>query len=178
MDVKLVVTSGKHQGQVVPVARPKFLIGRADDCHLRPHSDVVSRYHCVVLVEPGFVVVRDFGSKNGTFVNDEQIMGEQELKNGDLLRVGQIEFRVELSVDVGGQAKPQVADLREAASRTVATESDPHWDISDWLMQDDASGTVLGMSPKRGTTSTEPPLTPKSDEDTKGEESETQRPKK
>ncbi len=73
MQVKLIVTQGKNAGQEVPVPGPKFFIGRAEDCDLRPQSDLISRHHCALLVEDGYVAVRDFGSKNGTFVNDQRV---------------------------------------------------------------------------------------------------------
>ena len=38
MEVKLVVANGKNVGQEIPVPGPKFLIGRADDCQLRPEA--------------------------------------------------------------------------------------------------------------------------------------------
>ena len=79
MEVKLIVLHGKSAGKEVPVPGPKFFIGRAEDCHLRPQSDAVSRHHCAVLVEDGFVSVRDFGSKNGTFVNGERLLADHRL---------------------------------------------------------------------------------------------------
>jgi pSer/pThr/pTyr-binding forkhead associated (FHA) protein len=121
MEVKLVVASGKNAGQKIAVPGPKFFIGRAEDCHLRPNSDLVSRHHCVIVVEDGFVAVRDFGSKNGTFVNGEAVRAEQELKNGDHLKVGQLEFVIELAVTVGGKKKPKVHSIQEAAARAAQT---------------------------------------------------------
>jgi pSer/pThr/pTyr-binding forkhead associated (FHA) protein len=40
------------------------------------------------------VLLRDFESTNGTFVNDEQIKGEVPLKDGDVLRLGPLSFKV------------------------------------------------------------------------------------
>jgi len=119
MDVKLNVLGGKNAGQEIPVPGPKFFVGRAEDCQLRPASHEISRHHAVILVEDGYVAVRDFASKNGTFVNGEQVRGEHELKNGDRLRFGPLEFDVELAVEVGGKKKPKVRSLEEAAARTA-----------------------------------------------------------
>ena len=121
MDVKLIVVGGSSAGLEVPVAGPKFFVGRSEDCHLRPKSDLVSRHHAVILVEEGFVAVRDFGSKNGTFVNGEKIRNEREVKTGDRLKFGPLEFEVQLSVEVGGKKKPKVHNVQEAAARTVET---------------------------------------------------------
>lgn len=136
MDLKLVVVTGKKAGEEVPVAGPKFFIGRAEDCQLRPRSDLVSRHHCAITVEEGFVGVRDFGSKNGTFVNGEQVRGEQELKNGDRLKVGELELEVQLNVAIGGKKKPKVQSVQEAAARTVESTVDD-MDLDSWLSDTD-----------------------------------------
>lgn len=146
MEVKLIVASGKHAGQEVPVKGPKFLIGRAEDCQLRPRSDLVSRQHCAILVEEGFVAVRDFDSSNGTYVNGERIKGERPLKTGDRLQVGQLEFEVQLVVEVGGKRKPKVHSVQEAAARTVESATDDEVDLSRWL-DDEEEDALTGETP-------------------------------
>ncbi len=139
MEVKLVITSGKSAGQVVPVTVQRFFIGRAEDCQLRPNTDLVSRHHCVITVEDGLVTIRDLGSRNGTLVNEERIRGEEELKNGDKVAVGPLKFEVELAVEMAGRKKPKVESIQDAASRTVAGASEARpkdgdeFDLSDWL---------------------------------------------
>jgi pSer/pThr/pTyr-binding forkhead associated (FHA) protein len=145
MEVKLTVVGGKSAGKQIPVAVPKFLIGRAEDCQLRPQSDLVSRHHCAILLEEGMAVVRDFGSRNGTFVNEERIRNERELKNGDRLKVGPLEFDVHLTVEIGGKKKPKVASVQEAAVRTVEnakSTDDDEWDIGEMLGDEDQQGDV------------------------------------
>ncbi len=136
MELTLKLLSGRNTGKEIAVSHNKFLIGRADDCHLRPHSDLVSRHHCVLLVEEGFCAVRDFGSRNGTYVNEERIVGQRELHNGDKIKVGVLEFEVELSSRVGGKKKPKVKDIKDVAQRTASAAGqggDVDEDISDWL---------------------------------------------
>lgn len=178
MEIKLVVANGKNVGQEIPVTGPKFLIGRADDCQLRPRSDVISRYHCVILVEEAFLAVRDFGSKNGTFVNDEQVMGEQELRSGDRLRVGQLEFDVMLSGVTNEKGMPQSEGIPEAVARAGEAIAPSQLDLSDWLGQEDSSGTVLGMLPLRRATSLDQEGTPDTKEKSKGGETDPDPPKK
>jgi len=145
MEVKFVVVGGNSSGKKIAIPGPKFLIGRSEECQLRPKSDLVSRHHAVVLVEEGFAAIRDFGSKNGTFVNGEKIAAEQELKNGDHLKVGPLEFEVELVVEVGGKKKPKVHSIQEAAARTVETAAAPTDDDGDMDVGDrgDAVGSGL-----------------------------------
>jgi pSer/pThr/pTyr-binding forkhead associated (FHA) protein len=145
MEVKLAVVHGKHAGQEIPIPGPKFFIGRAEDCNLRPHSDLVSRHHCVVMVEEGFVAVRDFNSKNGTFVNGQRIAGETELKSGDHLKVGQIEFEVQIAATIAGKKAPKVRSVQEAAARTVQSArpkaGGEELDVGDWF-GDTGGGTM------------------------------------
>ncbi len=135
MEVKLVVIGGKNQGREIPVTEPEFLIGRAEGCHLRPSSDRVSRKHCAIRLQEGRVTIIDFKSTNHTFVNGEQVTAERELKNGDRLKVGVLEFEVQLAVSVGGKIKPKVHTIQEAAARTVETTfaKEDDLDIASWL---------------------------------------------
>ncbi len=135
MELTIKLLSGKNAGQSVKIPVNKFLIGRASDCHLRPHSDLVSRHHCVLLVEEGFCAVRDFGSRNGTLLNDEPVAGQRELHNGDRLKVGNLEFEVELTSSVGGKKRPKVKNVKDVAQRTAgaAGAGKDEDDISDWL---------------------------------------------
>ncbi len=137
MEVKLILTGGKSAGREVPVTGPEFLIGRSEECHLRPQSSRVSRRHTMIVVREGYVGVRDLGSSNGTYVNDEKIDDEKELKNGDRLKVGPLEFEVQLAVQVGGKKRPKVHNVQEAAARTVEAAGDDDLDITSWLEDDD-----------------------------------------
>src|SRR5437868_10232054 len=99
MKLSLVVMSeGKAQGQAIPITLPQFLIGRDKECQLRPASPLISKRHCALLVKGGKAFVRDFGSTNGTFVNEEPVKGERQLQPDDLLKVGSLQFRVVIEV--------------------------------------------------------------------------------
>ncbi len=117
MDVRLIVTNGRHTGREIPVKGPKFFIGRAEDCHLRPASDQVSRHHCVILVTSDDVSIRDLGSRNGTFVNGKQISPQCRLRPGDRVVVGQLDFDIQF-VGMPPEPEPQ-------ASQAAAVETAP-----------------------------------------------------
>lgn len=138
MELKLKVLDGKHSGEEVPVAGNKFFVGRAEDCQLRPGSDLVSRHHCVLLIDEGYVGVRDLGSKNGTYVNAEQVTNERELHAGDRLKIGPLEFEIVLSTGVGGKKRPAVTGgIKEAATRAASpTSSAGDIDVAQWLVAD------------------------------------------
>src|ERR1700681_4069558 len=99
MKLSLVVkTPGKGEGKMVPIAVPTFLIGRDAACNLRPASAMISKRHCALQIRENKVFIRDFDSTNGTFVNDQPVKGEVELKNQDQLKVGPLAFQVNIEV--------------------------------------------------------------------------------
>ena len=85
LKAELKVTGGTHAGKLIPLAKSRFLIGRGEDCQLRPASEQISRHHCVFSTDEFTVRLRDLGSTSGTFVNGEQLHGEVVLKDGDTI---------------------------------------------------------------------------------------------
>jgi predicted component of type VI protein secretion system len=142
MDLKLKVAEGKNVGQEISVNCKKFLIGRAEDCHLRPGSELISRHHCAIVVEDGYIGVRDFGSKNGTYVNDERIVGERELKTGDRLTIGHLHFEVHVAHGLGTKKQPPVGNVKEAVARTASNAAKDPLDVTQWLAADATADTT------------------------------------
>lgn len=62
-------------------------VGRSPDCVICLPSESVSRRHAEVFLDGRGYVVRDLGSNNGTFVNEQQVT-EVKLNDGDVVRVG------------------------------------------------------------------------------------------
>ncbi len=81
-------------GRPILLNGSKTTIGRLPDNTLPIEDDSVSLHHCELFTRNGDVTVKDLGSTNGTFVNGERIV-EATIKSGQMLRVGNVEFRVE-----------------------------------------------------------------------------------
>jgi pSer/pThr/pTyr-binding forkhead associated (FHA) protein len=112
--VTMTIAEGSLSGKGFTLEdRGRYVIGRADDCDIQlsggPYLLGVSRHHCVLALEPGSLRVRDLGSRNGTFVNGENIgqrLGPDpgddnlddfmdfELSDGDELSIGCFTFQV------------------------------------------------------------------------------------
>lgn len=122
---ELKVIGGKQQGTKIALPVGKFLIGREEDCHLRPNSELVSRHHCVFTTDEFSLRLRDLGSTNGTLVNGERIRGTILLNAGDKVCVGKLDFEVVLNdSNAPAAADPQAANefnLTEAASQETST---------------------------------------------------------
>lgn len=125
LQLSLKVIGGRHDGKQIPIKGKKFLIGREEDCHLRPNSDMVSRHHCVFTVDEYSVRLRDFGSTNGTLVNGNRIKGEVQLSHGDKIQVGKLDFEIMISHSPEAKEAPAEA----APSSDILTGSDTVFDI-------------------------------------------------
>ncbi len=170
MELKLIVLAGAKEGTQIPLKKDKFIIGRASECTLRAGSSAISRRHCAIVRKDDAWLVRDLGSRNGTFLNDCAVETPTPLKVGDEIRVGPLHFRVEqlLKAAEGSQAaqpapaekqaanaaksdepldinrgkQPPVKDVAEVVQRTVkqADGSTSEEDISRWLLGITAGG--------------------------------------
>jgi predicted component of type VI protein secretion system len=124
MKVSLVVASGAHQGKVIPITGAQFLIGREPQCHLRPASQAISKRHCGVLIRDGKVYVKDFGSTNGTMVNDELIKDlEVAVESGASLKLGPLDFTIQIektAIPADGTPLPTASPATAAALAAVA----------------------------------------------------------
>ncbi|MCI0683548.1 MAG: FHA domain-containing protein [Gemmataceae bacterium] len=127
---KLHVTRGALQGnEYVFEGSAQCAIGRAHDCHIRlPVDDSqrdVSRRHCLLIIEPPSVRIRDLGSLNGTFVNGrnigqrlpEQAPGNSDpgpaadhmLQDGDEIQLGHNVLHVEVMADAATAAETELS---------------------------------------------------------------------
>jgi two-component system cell cycle response regulator len=85
----LTVTSGPEAGRLIPVARGAMItFGRSPDCTISFDEASLSREHARVMWVGSEYVVRDDGSRNGTFVNDQRIDRATKLNDGDVLQLG------------------------------------------------------------------------------------------
>ena len=69
------------------------VVGRDPDCEIQLNADGVSRQHCRIDCMGSSIIVRDLGSTNGTFVNEEATT-RVVCDLGDQLRIGPFEFQL------------------------------------------------------------------------------------
>lgn len=136
LEVELKVLEGRQQGKTIPLHVRQFLIGREQDCHLRPNSDLVSRHHCVFTLDDFSLRLRDLGSTNGTLVNGERIQGQVVLKAGDHVSVGKLSFEIVIkeTARVGTPVAAKAAGPSSSvlsSSSGVAPPTEPGVDSSE-----------------------------------------------
>jgi len=134
MKVSLVVAKGKREGKVLPISAPQFVIGRHKECQLRASGTTVSQHHCAVLIKDDKVLVHDFDSTNGTFVNGNRVHGEQELASDDLLELGRLAFRIRIE-----------ADGEESAAQEPEERADESFIGEMLLNASEGEGGILGL---------------------------------
>ena len=150
MKVKLKVLKGSGAGKEIKIPTPKGVVGRDEDCHLRPKSDAISRRHCILYVRDGQLQIRDLKSKNGTFVNGDRIKEDRVLKDRDKVNFGPLAFEVLIDHSLGGEKKPKVTSIKEAAVRTSAAGGETvqlnDGDVSNWLEEADEAARERRLS--------------------------------
>jgi predicted component of type VI protein secretion system len=104
---KLVLLSTGFTGRTQDLKLEKTTIGRVEDNTFQIAEPSVSSHHCEVIVKGEEVLVRDLNSTNGTFINGEKVT-EKVLKPGQLLRLGQIEMRLETDTPTAGPMKKPI----------------------------------------------------------------------
>lgn len=122
MNVNLVLQT--RDGIVKKFALPATLtvIGRRQDCDLCIPLMGVSRRHCQINQDEGNLKIRDLGSKNGTYINDEKIE-EAQLNPGDSLRIGALKFTIQID------GVPEITSSNPQAHRDAQPAADQQQNI-------------------------------------------------
>ncbi len=83
--------SGGGLPQRLPLSGEITTIGRDTTNTISLRTDQsVSRFHSAIVEYPGGYCVRDVGSSNGTFVNNKRVEGDQHLRSGDEILLGDV----------------------------------------------------------------------------------------
>jgi len=70
-------------------------IGRSGESDVRIDDRYASGLHARIFSREGHTYIEDMNSTNGTLLNDATLVGEAELIDGDVVRIGDTEFRYE-----------------------------------------------------------------------------------
>ncbi|HUO72045.1 MAG TPA: FHA domain-containing protein [Solirubrobacteraceae bacterium] len=123
MGIVLRCTHGARTGETITI-ESELMLGREEPepGHL-PGDPRVSRRHARLFVDAdGRAFAEDLGSSNGTFVNEQRLTGPHAIETGDVLRVGQTTFEIDVPVS---PAATQLDTVTPQASATVADAPPP-----------------------------------------------------
>jgi pSer/pThr/pTyr-binding forkhead associated (FHA) protein len=98
--MELFVIDGPDSGRRFALG-PQSVLGRDPTAAVHLLDAEVSRRHAIVTAGEGRVTVEDLGSSNGTFVDDQPVAGEAELRPGQRIKVGRTVLELRESRPVG-----------------------------------------------------------------------------
>src|SRR4051794_25517135 len=91
-DACLVVIYGLELGRKYNLDSANVVIGRSSKSDVQIDQESVSRNHAKIINTGKSIILRDLGSTNGTYVND-QLIDEYVLTDGDLLKIGRTIYK-------------------------------------------------------------------------------------
>jgi predicted component of type VI protein secretion system len=133
LNAKLVVVGGEVKTAEIKLRLPST-IGRGRGATIMLPHPLVSRQHCELFEANGKLVVRDMGSLNGTFVNNQRIT-ESVIEPGELLTIGAVTFRAAYELSESGPSADGLPGDTNIAGATQVAET-PADDIVDVPIED------------------------------------------
>lgn len=124
-DVKLSMTKGPEEGKVYYLNKEVMILGRQAACDIVIPVTSVSREHAKITHADGEFYLYDNESRNGTYLNNNRMdtkLSEVPLKNGDRIRICDVEFTVS-GLEEGApvsETQPQMEDLEADAGEEDA----------------------------------------------------------
>lgn len=130
-----------------PIASNGLTIGRSSKNNLALNDLSSSRFHCKILPESGGLITVDLDSTNGTYVNGVRISESHPIHDGDELKIGDVEFQVEVLIAEPEEALPEgIPELPLEETYVMPTEEE-----FPWLMVSSGTGrgTVFPLTKKK-----------------------------
>jgi hypothetical protein len=121
---RLIVNPGREGAWEITLREGVNSLGRGEHNHFQINEPSVSTSHCYVIVNNGDVLIRDLGSTNGTFVNQQPVK-EEHLRPGQTLRLGGVELVLEADAPPPPPPAPTPATARLRVSVHTASVPPP-----------------------------------------------------
>ncbi|MGH7145851.1 MAG: HD domain-containing phosphohydrolase [Planctomycetota bacterium] len=108
------IRNGPDAGRTIEIGPNAMVLGRDPKCNAQLKDKGASRNHSEIFRVGEMCLIRDLGSRNGTYVNDERIE-EELLREGDVIRIATTELIFD-STDKKNESKLNFHDDREFKS--------------------------------------------------------------
>ncbi len=109
MDVRLIYFKKDGAQGVVRLKPGRHIVGRKEEAAFRIPLPSVSREHCEIVHDGAHLRVRDLGSSNGTYCNNQRVQ-EAELRPGDVLTVGPLSLTIQIDGNPTSVEPPRLHD--------------------------------------------------------------------
>ncbi len=95
MDAALTVLASKEDGMMGKrfVFSDQLSIGRDPDNDIVIPEQFVSHHHAILYKYNGQFILKDLGSRNHSYVNDQLLTGSVVVKPGDVIRIGMVTLK-------------------------------------------------------------------------------------
>ena len=94
---EIYVYVGQEQTAKYSIEHGEYLIGRDESCHIIINADRVSRHHARLTFSAYELVIEDFGSSNGVFIEGVQVQLPTRLRPDQELQIGSARLFVRLN---------------------------------------------------------------------------------
>lgn len=130
MPVLSIVEKGNPEEKRYNLTKQTFSIGKQEGNTLVLQRTNISRQHCEIVYYNNQYVIRDLGSANGTFVNEQKITAPVILKDGCTINLGDYTIRfierdsprrvvaAQAQMDVQARVYLKIRDVKEGTERT------------------------------------------------------------
>jgi len=117
----LVVSSGDLRREVA-VGDAPLVAGRGASATLRLPDDYCSREHARFVGKDDDLYVEDVGARNGIFVNDERVLLDHKLRDGDVIRLGRTKILVRRTAHAPAPPTSPTGELSDTATKDLGPE--------------------------------------------------------
>jgi hypothetical protein len=137
---KLVVLTEGLKGRSYDLITVLTTIGRVEDNAFQIAEPSVSSHHCEIFLRGSEVVVKDLNSTNGTYIDGQPVV-EGTLKPGQVLRLGQVEMRLD------GDGAPPPPSAKKSEQTMILPQGAKRGVKMDQLEPGTKTGTFTKDSP-------------------------------
>ncbi len=99
---KLIIEDDEGHTTIVPLVKEEITIGRKEGNTIRLTERNVSRHHARLIKSNGTVFIEDLDSYNGVKVNGDKITARTNVREGDLIEIGDYHFALQWIEEQGG----------------------------------------------------------------------------
>ena len=117
---KLVILNQGVTGRTFDLSVERTTVGRVEDNAFQIADASVSSHHAEIILRGPDIVIKDLNSTNGSFIGSEKIT-ETVLKPGQILKLGQVELRIDDGSPVSAPPAPAPAPASGKPSAPAPT---------------------------------------------------------
>jgi sigma-B regulation protein RsbU (phosphoserine phosphatase) len=146
----LQILRGMTPGKIYPLTAERIVLGRHPECDIVVDAGAISRQHAVITRSQNDFYVEDLKSRNGTYVNGEQIHGRRLLQENDRVKICDLLFA--FHVGSGPGLNPAATLTSDDTSRAeIIDDTDGKSSatiMSTFDMQAGRSGLNISVNPE------------------------------